>query len=128
MNYIQLAKRIREKDRTLKETYNKLELDLASDVNQCKHQKVVVVCSHYNGSYSYDFDDGHGEVRQCLICGVMEHADQKEFKKLFNPFIRLELGYPYSKGSRYKESPLANIRNVKLTELLEWCNKNGFKV
>ena len=128
MSYIKLAKEIREKNKSLKEITNKLQSELDADLNKCKHQKCVVVCSEYSGSYSYDYDDGHDEIRQCLICGRMEHADKKEFKRLLNPFVRLELGYPYNKNNRYKESPLANVYNHKLTELIDWCNKNGFKV
>lgn len=130
MNYIKLAKEIREKNKSLKEITNKLQLELDADLNVCKHQKVVVVCSEYSGSYSYDYDDSHGEIRQCLICGRMEHADKKEFKRLLNPFVRVELGYPYSHPDRnkYRNSPLANVYNYKLTELIDWCNKNGFRV
>ena len=128
MNFIKLAKQIREKTESLNEITNKLRSELDADLNECKHQKVVVVTSEYYGSYSYDYDDGHDEIRQCLICGRMEHAEKKEFKKLLNPFVRLELGYPHGKNNRYRKSPLANFHNHKLTELIDWCNKNGYKV
>ncbi len=126
MNYIKLAKDIREKDKTLKEETKKLQSELDADLNACKHQTVVIVCSKYGGSYSYDYDDSHNELRQCLICGKQENGIQ--FNKLLNPFVRLELGYPYYKNSRYTASPLANVYNHKLTDLIEWCNKNGYKV
>jgi|LakMenEpi03Aug12_release.lakeMendotaPanAssembly.Ray.scaffolds.fasta_scaffold640077_2 hypothetical protein len=124
----QLAKAIRQQKKQTDEIKQQASAALAVQMIQCKHKQVVVICSEYKGSYSWDYDDGHDEYRQCLICGAMESAERNQFKTLLNPFKRLELGFPYGKQSRYKESPLSNCLSVDFKELLAWVEKNGYKV
>jgi ferredoxin-like protein FixX len=128
MTYKQLAKSIRLQKTQTDQIKRQADADLAAQLNQCKHQKVVVVCSESRGSYSWDYDDAHEEVRQCLICGVTEFAERNQFKRLLNPVRRLELGYPYGKNSQYKDSPLNTCLGVAYKDLLAWVEKHGYTV
>jgi len=124
----QLAKAIRTQQQEYTSTVAQLTAALSAIKAQCKHKQVVVVCSEYQGSYSWDYDDGHDEFRQCLICGETESAEKNKFVKLLNPFRRLELGYPYSRHSKYKESPLNNCLHTPLNKLLKWAENTGYQV
>lgn len=128
MNYKQLAKTIRTQQAEYKTVTHQLMDQLNTTKNQCKHNLVVIVCSGYTGSYSQDYDDGHDEFRQCLICGHSESAEKNKFQVLLNPMRRLELGYPYYKNSRYTESPLANCLTTPLQDLIQWVEQNGWQI
>jgi hypothetical protein len=124
----QLAKAIRQQKKETDLIKLQADAKLAAQMIQCKHMHVVVICSENTGSYSWDYDDAYPEYRQCLICGQMESAERNQFKQLLNPIKRLELGFPYGKDSRYKQSPLTNCLTVDFKELLAWVEKNGYSV
>lgn len=126
MTYKQLAKTIRTQQQEYESAVSRMNIELSVSKSQCKHNQVVVVCSENTGSYSWDYDDAYPEARQCLICGFMETAEKKQFKTLLNPFTRLELGYPYSRHSKYRSSPLAKCLFTPLNDLLKWVEKNGY--
>lgn len=128
MTHKQLAKAIRDKQSEYSRVSAQFRQELEAVVQQCKHELVVIVCTEYPGSYSWDYDDGHDECRQCLVCGRVESAGKNKFKTLLKPFKRLELGYPYSKNSPYKESPLHNCLSTPIKDLLRWVEQNGYKV
>lgn len=128
MNYKQLAKTIRTQKAQYDATTTELRDQMEATKNQCKHKLVVIVCSDYAGSYSQDYDDGHGEIRKCLICGISEMAQNGKFTTLTDPFKRLELGNPYSRHSRYQKSPLANCFAYSLADLLRWVEQNGWQI
>lgn len=129
MNFRQLANTIRAQQAEYNSVTTRLYTELETTKQQCKHNQTVIVCSENTGSYSWDYDDAYPEYRQCLICGFMESGSRKEgFKTLLNPFKRLELGYPHSTKTRYRDSPLNQCLTTPLKDLLKWVEKNGYNV
>lgn len=128
MTFRQLAKEIRAKQTEYNQVVSQAHANLVLAKAQCKHEQTVIVCSEYRGSYSWDYDDAHAECRQCLICGDQETAEKNQFKRLLNPYKRLELGLPYGKKSQYKQTPLANCLATPLPELIKWVEQNGYTI
>lgn len=129
MNYIKLAKEIREKYHKYLNTSQHLLKEYEDCANECKHSKVIIIYTAYSGSYSHDYDDSHGEMRMCLVCGVREYAEKKEeFKVLVNPFARFSFSGTLNRDENFEKSPIGNMFDYKLSELVKWCNENGFKV
>lgn len=128
MTFRQLAKEIRSKQTEYNQVVSQAHTTLVIAKAQCKHPKVVIVSSAYGGSYSWDYDDAHDECRQCLICGDIEHAEKNQFKRLLNPYKRLELGLPYGKNNRYSQTPLAKCLTTPLAELIKWVEQNGYTI
>ena len=128
MTFRQLAKEIRAKQSEYNQVVSQAHTNLVITKAQCKHPKVVIVSSAYNGSYSWDYDDAYDECRQCLICGDQETAEKNQFKRLLTPFMRLELGLPYGKNNRWSQTPLANCLATPLAELIKWVEQNGYTI
>lgn len=104
--------------------------DLQDLQARCKHQKVVVLYSAYGGSYSWDYDDQHDELRKCLVCGKEEDGNEKDnkpFKHLLNPIARFELG-----GSKYyqrlkAETPFDDVLLHPLSKLVKFAKEKGYR-
>jgi hypothetical protein len=83
----------------------------------CTHEYVICLCSEYKGSYSNDYEDGHGEVRLCLVCGISEGAYNEQHKILAKePFARFETHGGYSGFDKI---------TLDLHELIDYCKANG---
>jgi len=119
-----LAKEIREKNKQVKS----LTQEFLNLCKECSHGKVIITASKYSGTYSDDYDDSNPELRMCLICGNTETGNSDaDFKRLKNPFIRLEFG-DHFKNQLYINSPIKNHRDYSLQHLIKWCLENGYKV
>jgi len=134
MNTNTLAKNIREEVQRHKEETARYLLAQQNLIKKCNHKFVIITRSYYHGSYSYDYEDGHPECRTCIVCGEHESHDKKEnFKRLLNPFIRLELQYSESDIPNYDKNKedkkkFYNITNYKLTDLIKTAKKIGYPV
>lgn len=121
--------RIEEKKRLKKtaEFAKKLEPTLrkiAALKAACPHATVVVLCSAYRGSRSYDHEDAHDELRLCVDCGARESGPI--FARLKSPFRRFEFGGSIS--DKLSTTPLAghDLLAKPLSELKTWIDKNGY--
>lgn len=95
-------------------------------VNSCLHDFSIVLCSSHRGSYSWDYDDAHDEVRQCLVCGTRETGPK--FTKLLKPQYRFEFGGDFFKANgKFFLSPFAEPRKHTLRELQKYCEQHGYK-
>jgi len=115
----------------LRKRQTKLAVTIEKTLELCKHEKVVTLCSYYGGSYSYDRDDWHPEMRKCLICGLIEcgpSTDIDEFKLLKNPIKRFEYSVLDSKNKGWKDSPLNNTMKYSLEQLEKWVSESGYRV
>lgn len=99
----------------------------------CPHNYVVCLRSEYEGSYSYDYDDGHPEDRICLCCGVKESAYQARyhnsegFKILTNtPLSRFEGGYYDRNGRQETPDQIRNPLSYLLSECVEVAESKGY--
>jgi hypothetical protein len=121
----QFAKALRQKA----DHIQKAQAEYSQYRATCKHPKVVILCSEYAGSYSYDYDDGHGEVRLCLVCGIQESGTkEKPHKSLLNPIKRFEYNLSYKQDSEINKTVLAKPINYPLSTLLKFVKENGYKI
>jgi len=113
-----------------REKYTLAQNKLLSGRDDCDHAHVVVTCSKYDGSYSWDYDDWHPERRLCLVCGLEEGGESPKytmFKKLLNPRARFEFGSGRYYQEKISKTPLENVLTTPLKDLLAWVDANGYK-
>lgn len=100
-DYNSCLKLAKETDSKKMEAYLKEEATkaLMALKKLCTHEYVVCLCSEYEGSSSWDWDDKHPEERICLCCGITESAYIQKYKETWKqlkafPIARFEKSAP----------------------------------
>ena len=120
----QYAKELREKFQAIQ----KAQTEYIDHRASCKHSKVVILCSEYSGSYSYDYDDWHDEIRLCLVCGRQEAGSkQTPHKLLLNPIKRFEYNI-YGRNTPFDQTVLANPHMFPLSTIMKFVKENGYNL
>jgi hypothetical protein len=83
----------------------------------CKHKYIICLHSLYKGSYSYDYDDAHPELRICICCGEVESSYDSFLILKNKPFSRFENNAPVQ-----IKKPLLYLLN----EVIEVAESQGF--
>jgi hypothetical protein len=118
--------------RRQKKQKEKLEIKANKTISECKHDKVIILCSYYGGSYSYDRDDWHPEIRKCLVCNSIECGPstkpvENDFKILKNPIKRFEYSIQNYTNKEWINCPLNHILDFSLKELIKWVDNHGYR-